>query len=155
MTIVPTFTDLSTSRSTGPTIMTLSPDGARLTRRNYDLREPAQIVVVISPDCHFAQGGMKAIQDDPALLSVFRKHATWLVLQQDPAPIQDLRDWNSAHPDTQMQMAYLTSEWSMLDHWNTPTFYFFKSGRLIGEQLGFIGSDVEHVKGYLKQIGLI
>jgi hypothetical protein len=152
MSSVPTFVDRADPMTRGPTEMVLSADGGTLVRQDFDLDEPSQVVVVISPDCHFAQADMPTVDKDAVIGPIFRQHATWLILQADPATFDEIHQWNSAHPTTQMVLAFKTTEWPMFDHWDTPTFYFFKNGKRVAEVSGYFKPIVERD---LKQIGLL
>ena len=39
-------------------------------------------------------------------------------------------DWNAQHPELPMAFMYARSDWPMFHAWGTPTFYFFRDGKL-------------------------
>ncbi len=151
----PTYTD-ETQGGAGPTEMVLSSDGRELRRRNVNLSTPAQILVVISPQCHFAQGGLREIETDPLLRKVFEDHATWLVPPMGTPNFDAIAQWNRAHPHQVMDLAYRLQEWPMLDRWETPTFYFFRQGKVVAKVVGWPrrGRKPE-VRSALKLVGLL
>jgi len=154
MVSVPEFRD-DTSGRAGPTEMRVSANGRLLARRAIVANAPAQIIVVISPLCHFAQVGIRDIEGDPQLRAVFHDHAIWLV-PPFVTEFDAIAEWNSTHPDEPMALAYNFQDWSMLDEWDTPTFYFLRRGTVVGKVVGWPreGRKLE-IRFALKRIGLL
>jgi len=152
---VPLLRDESGDGRAGPTDLVLTPDGRVLGRRVVLLKAPAQVIVVISPLCHFAQGGIHDIESDPALGTTFQRHAIWLVPPIGEPSFESVTEWNRVHPRSQMTFAYSLDEWWMLDRWETPTFYFFKDGKLVSEIVGWKGQQSKSkIELALASIGL-
>jgi hypothetical protein len=152
---LPKYVD-RTIRDGKPTVMALSSDGSTLVRKTFDLSAPAQVVIIASPLCHFAQYSLKDIQGDSALRTLFSKHATWLVPPDDNStPFTAIRQWNQSHPGEQMKIAYAMNEWPMFDRWQLPTFYFLKRDHVVSEVVGWprTGRRME-VLAALRKIGL-
>jgi len=154
---VPEFNDMSSKGRSGPTEIVVSADGRTVTRRDVDVGVPAQILVVASPWCHFAQHSLRDIANDPVLGKAFAQHATWLVPPDDNGtPIADVARWNRAHPSTVMVLAYDYHEWPMIDRWELPTFYFLRNGQLVSEVIGWpsTGRKAE-LFAAIRRLGLI
>jgi hypothetical protein len=154
MTPVPEFRDYA-RRETGPTDMTLTDNGGQLIRRTVNVRTPAQIIVVISPSCHFANAGLRDIEGDPQLRKAFHDHTIWLVPPFTPE-FDAIAQWNGTHTDEKMTLAYRFQEWSMLDSWATPTFYFLRRGTVVAKVAGWPRQGRKpEIRNALKQIGLL
>jgi hypothetical protein len=135
---VPEFDDLSSRGKAGPTQIVVSADGRRLTRRDFKLDAPAQILVVVSPLCHFAQHSLRDIASDPDIGPAFSQHATWLVPPDDGStPVAEVARWNRDHPRETMVLAYDYREWPTIDRWEFPVFYFLRNGTLESEVIGW------------------
>lgn len=155
---VPTYRDLSDDGRTGPTQITLSVDGKELVRRDIDVNVPAQIVVVISPLCHFVQGGISDIDHSRTLGPVFERNAIWLIPPSGTPDFKTIAEWNSAHPREVMNLAFDEQEWPSIDRWETPVFYFFKQKKMIAEVIGWPrspGGNTTKVRAALERIGLL
>jgi len=153
---IPTFRNLSNGSTAGPTAMILSSDGSELHRRSINLHEPAQIVVISSPLCHFSAGGLRDIDSDGVLHKVFQSHATWLIPPNAATSFEAVEQWNRKHPDERMVMAYRFQEWPMFDRWELPTFYFLRSGRVIAQVVGWPRQGRKReVEDALRRVGLL
>jgi hypothetical protein len=153
---VPEFLDESDGGTTGPTDMVLSSDGGKLVRHHASIHAPAQIVVIISPECHFAKGGIGDIETDPALSRVFQNEALWLVPPMGSPGFDSIAQWNRKHPRQIMNLAYKIQEWPMFDRWETPTFYFLKYGKVVAEVVGWSGQrSMTEIRTALRQVGLL
>jgi hypothetical protein len=139
----------------GPTEMVLSADGRLLVRRTVETDAPAQIIVVISPSCHFADAGLHEIEADPELRKAFQNRTTWLV-PSEYTEFEALARWNREHPYETMSLAYTTREWPMLDDWETPTFYFLKKGAVVAKVVGWPREGRKpEIRSALKRIGFL
>ena len=59
-----------------PTELVVDPEARVLLRRSVDL-QPAQVLVVSHPECHFSQDAIRDIEADPVLREAF-VNAKWL-----------------------------------------------------------------------------
>jgi hypothetical protein len=138
-----------------PTELVVDPVAPRLLRRSVDLHEPAQVVVVSHPLCHFSQAAMQEIQADPVLRKIFDAHAKWLAPQDPRFDVDVLRRWNREHPGQEINLTFRREEWPMLDVWSTPTFYFFKNGAVTAKVEGWPkGGHRSELLAALRQVGL-
>jgi hypothetical protein len=138
-----------------PTELAVDPNARVLLRRSVDL-QPAQVVVVSHPQCHFSHNAMRDIEADPVLREAFLKHAKWLAPQHDNLEFDAIQRWNREHPEMEHAIAYRDDEWPMIDSWGTPTFYFFKDGAVRAKVEGWPkeGSRTELLAA-LRQVGLL
>jgi hypothetical protein len=144
--------------SQAPTELVVDPGARVLLRRSVDL-QPAQVLVVSHPLCHFSQDAMRDIEADPVLREAFIK-AKWLGPQHNNLKFDAFQRWNHDHPGMQHTIAYRKDEWQMIDWWGTPTFYFIKDGAVIAKAIGWpkegrraeLLADLRHV-GLLREPG--
>lgn len=127
---IPVIQRDSNFRNDEPSALVLDQDGHTLIRRSFDLNASSRIVVVGHPFCHFTQNAIRDIATDFVLANAFKRNAIWLAPQDGRLELDAFRAWNVAHPDYKLSIVYRESEWPMLDIWGTPTFYFFRSGKL-------------------------
>jgi len=139
-----------------PSLWVVDPDKRQLQRQSIDLHQPAQVVMVSLPDCHFSQNAMRALESDPVLGPVLATHALRLAPQAAQIDFDVLQQWNREHPTQAIALAVRSDEWPLVDSWNTPTFYFLKNGTLVAKVEGWPpgGRRAEVVAG-LQQIGLL
>lgn len=138
-----------------PSVWTLDETQSALVHRGFDLRQPAQIVVVSSAWCHFCEAAAEALQADPELLEIFAARSHWIA-PPEAFGLEDLQKWNRAHPRMQISLAIRRADWPAIDGWNTPTFYFFQNGALITQVSGWprAGRRAE-IAAALRTIGLM
>lgn len=133
----PVIRDEANSAFSQPTILIVSPGKNELTRQEIKLDRHAQIVVVGHPLCHFTQFAGKALEADPQLRRILREHSIWISPQDGDLDVSDFQQWNREHPDLPLAIVWKQSEWSKIDYWGTPTFYFFKNGTLVDKVAGW------------------
>lgn len=144
----------------GPTVLKVDPDQAILTRQPAKLDRNAQIVVVTHPLCHFAKYGMRDLNHGSQLMRVFKRHAIWLAPQDGRLYVKTFQQWNREHPDEQIVMAWKGSEWPKINKsitsWATPTFYFFKDGKLVTKVVGWPKQgNLKALTAATRKIGLL
>lgn len=120
-----------------PSELVVSASGQLLERRPVDFAKGSQVIVAAHPLCHFTQNAIAQIMADPILSNRLKDHVRWLVPQHRNYDIDVVRKWNDDHPKTPMTIAYKASEWASIDAWDTPTFYFFRDGRLMETVVGW------------------
>lgn len=135
-----------------------------LVRRAVEVNDGPQVVLIVNPMCHFATNGLQAINADAELKAILEKHTIWLAPPGRFMFFSEIREWNELHLHEQIGIAYLSSEWPMVNSWDLPTFYFFNNGTLVTKLIGWpSGSDVKYpdsgsipaLKAALAKIGLL
>ena len=121
--------------STEPTELVLA--GGHLKRIEFRLPEGGFVVAVGNPQCHFTQYAVEDIMGDPVLKKALAGRMKWISPQQRNESLVPFHDWNRRYLDAPISQAYLTSEWKMIDEWQTPTFYFFEDGVLKSKFAGW------------------
>lgn len=126
-----------------------------LVHRNVSLNPDAQVIVVGSPLCHFTQHAMQDIEADTRLRDALSRPVLWLAPQTGELDLRQFRQWNRTHPEARMVIAYRQNEWPQISTWQTPTFYFFKSGKLVRRVVGWPPQgNGDAVMSALREIGL-
>jgi len=139
-----------------PTEWIIDAETSSLERRNVDIQAGVHIIVVSSPGCPFSRNAVRDISRDPMLMRAFDGHVKWLIPQMRRSHFSETKEWNSSYPNFKMTMAYKRQEWKEINHWGTPTFYFYKDGILSGKVTGWPQEgNQESLKIELKKIGLI
>ncbi|GAB4525640.1 MAG: hypothetical protein Kow00133_14280 [Amphiplicatus sp.] len=117
-------------------VLTPSRDGSGLLQEAIDL-SASRVVIVGHPQCHFSQNAMADIEVDPDLAEALRARAVWIA--EPFASLTDgvIEEWNRAHPDQQFHYAMTKDAWPEINYWGTPSFYFFKNGRLVKKVVGW------------------
>lgn len=126
--------------------------------RDRLLRLPApsaSIVVVAHPLCHFTQDAIHAIEDDAPLAAALQKSWLWIAPQGGTLALDAFEQWNRQHPRAELNIAYRQSEWPMPAIWETPTFYFFRNGRIVATVRGWpANGHLQELRDDAKAIGL-
>jgi hypothetical protein len=126
--ILPELQEAADLEAGTPTEWVVDPSRRALLRRSVDLHQPAQVVIVAHPLCHFSQDAMQDIRADSVLGKAFGTHARWLAPQDMRINFDTLQRWNHEHPEQEITLTFRREEWPMIDSWSTPTFYFLKDG---------------------------
>lgn len=112
-------------------------DAGTVEAQRVDLSKGAHIVVIGNPGCHFTQWAVEAIEHDPALGAVFNGHAVWLSPADGNIDLAPFAAWNKAHPATRIDLVGTEAGWPEVGAWQTPTFLFFKDGRVVDRVIGW------------------
>jgi hypothetical protein len=139
-----------------PSVWVVDPDRRALARRDVELAKGVQVVVISHPGCHFSRAAMLAIESDPILASIFETHATWLAPQDSSLAFDRIQRWNRDHPAQPIVLTIDRRAWSMIDQWNTPTFYVLREGVVTARVNGWprAGRRAELVRA-LEGVGLL
>lgn len=121
----------------GPNVWVPGHDPNQVVHRRVDVEPGPRIVVVSHPSCHFSRKAMSAIAADDVLGPLFRSHATWIAPQSGTLNLPVLHRWNREHRGFEVALAVRQSEWTFVDYWNTPTFYFLKDGAVVQKVIGW------------------
>lgn len=126
-----------------------SKDGSVLRRDSIDLRPSGVVVIIGHPLCHFTQNAIADIASEPELADRLQSHAVWLA--EPFASLTDgaITEWNRMHPAIQFRYAETKEDWPEINYWGTPTFYFFKNGRLVRKVVGWPRDSVDERKAAL------
>ncbi len=153
---LPKVVDEASSGRDGPAVLAVALNKPNLVRRRIDIDQPALIVVLAEPHCHFARNGIGAIEADPVLGRIFRDHAVWLAPPEGHLYFSTFQKWNRTHPDAKMVLAVTHRDWPMLDTWALPTFYFLQNGYKVAEVIGWTGpAEREVLTAAARSIGLL
>ena len=150
---VPTIATGENKEATGPYVLESSDRADMLMLKRVSLNETAMIVVVAHPLCHFSQNAARAISANPRWAALFQKHSLWLMPQDEALNIGQMRRWQNEHPDQPLAMAFNQSDWTELDDWSTPIFYFLKHGSVVYKVTGWPPTEGDLATG-LRAIGL-
>lgn len=118
----------------GPSALTLSDDGLSASQQPIRLSGAIDIVVIGHPLCHFSRDAVAAIEADPHLKAIFANRARWLMPQDGRMRPRLVAGWNATHPLARMNYVYRQSDWTAIDTWSTPTFYFFRPSTSSGTE---------------------
>lgn len=139
----------------GPSVWSFDARQRRLLRRAFRFGE-VDIVVLVHPLCHFSRNALDAVLSDPSLRAIFERHATLLLAPERGFRIDAVDAWNRAHSTLPMTFMDAQSDWPMFDAWGTPTFYFFRKGRLERKVEGWPKEGrVEALLEAARRVGLV
>jgi len=114
-------------------MLQVSPDRSTLSRNAIDLDKGLHIVVVAG--CHFARDAALAVSADPALDSLFHRHATWLAPSGES--FDGVAEWNRELPTQPINIAWSERDWPEIESWSMPTFHVFRDGELVTQWTGW------------------
>ena len=123
--------------TTGYDLLVIPEHGAELGFSSLDLHKVSQVVVIAHPGCGYTRRAATDIEQDQTMRALFSKHSTWLSAGSRFIGLSDFRTWNREHPDLRMSIAYAPLQWADVDFWDSPTFLFYKEGRLVQRVVGW------------------
>jgi hypothetical protein len=139
-----------------PTTLLVRDGGKKLVRTPVDIKSGRLMVVIASPLCHFCQRAIRSIESDALLRPLMRDHSLWIVPPDQSTPFAMVAAWNRLHPHEQMAYVYRRDEWPMVERWETPVFYFLKSGRVVSKVRGWpIAGRKAELRRALRLTGLM
>lgn len=127
-----------------------------LVRFRFNIRTPAQVVVLASTRCHFSRNAARDIEADPQLRMVFRDYAQWVAPPDEVTAFDAVQDWNQTHPTLRLGIAYDNATLPMVDRFETPTFYFLSHGMVVDKVVGWPDEgNLEAIRRGLRKIDLM
>ncbi len=127
-----------------------------LIRFRFNIRVPAQVIVLASTDCHFSANAARDIEADPLLRDLFREYAQWVAPPSEVTAFDAVRDWNQAHPALRLGIAYDNAALPMVERFETPTFYFLDHGTVIDTVVGWPpAGNLDAIRRGLRRINLM
>jgi hypothetical protein len=140
----------------GPSVLTLNIRGDQWQRNAIILPDGPQIIVIGHPQCHFSQQATAYIENDKELFNIFKKHSKWIMPQDGNLKPRLVAQWNASHVGLPMSYIYLQKEFTKIDAWSTPNFYFFVNGELVGHISGWPPKGgPEALTAQLKKMGIV
>jgi hypothetical protein len=127
---VPEIVMLREGQRDGRVVMVPAADRHLLEQQVLDYGTGPFVIAVGYPLCHFSSNAVAAIENNMAIMQRFGRNIAWITPQDRYMDIALLQKWNAAHPAARLSMTYLATSWPEIDTWGTPSFYFFKDGKL-------------------------
>ena len=155
---VPLMRTASRIRDGQPSLWIATPGTGKreLVRFRFNIRTPAQVVVLASTGCHFSRNAARDIEADPLLRKLFRDYAQWVAPPDEITAFNAVQDWNQAHPTLRLGIAYDNATLPMVERFETPTFYFLSHGRVVDKVVGWPdGGNLEAIRHGLREIDLM
>jgi hypothetical protein len=129
------FSDLAVTSKKSVMLVT---DHHSLERRPMDFDHGIHVIVISSPLCHFTQHAITQIESDPGLAKAMATYSDWIVPPEGDLNIEPLLAWNNIHKMAPMKLMYKAREWSELSTLDTPSFYFYRDGKLAYQVIGWL-----------------
>jgi hypothetical protein len=127
-----------------------------LVRLRFNIRGPAQVIVLASTACHFSASAARDIEADPLLRDLFRDYAQWVAPADEVAAFDAVQAWNRAHPALRLGIAYDDAALPMVERFEAPTFYFLDHGTVVDTVVGWPGVDnLDAIRQGLRRIHLM
>lgn len=137
-------------------VVTLGTRKRELVRFRFNIRAPAQVIVLASTGCHYSANAARDIEADPLLRDLFREYAQWVAPADEITAFDAVRDWNQAHPALRLGIAYDHAALPMVERYETPTFYFLDHGNVVDTVVGWpSGGNLEAIRRGFRQINLL
>lgn len=145
-------------RNGQPSLWVATP-GARkreLVRFRFNIRGPAQVIVLASTGCHFSANAARDIEADPLLRDLFREYGQWVAPPSEVTAFDAVREWNEAHPALRLGIAYDNAALPMVERVETPVFYFLDHGTVVDTVVGWPpGGNLDAIRRGLRKIDLL
>ncbi len=98
---------------------------------------------------------MQAIESDAQLAGIMARHAQWVIPQQIIHDLRSVAEWNRQHPTMPKTLIGRQRDWHFLTSTATPTFHFFRDGKLVATLSGWPGAaQKDALRAELDRVGL-
>lgn len=154
----PVMRSFSRIRNGQPSLWVATPGTRKreLVRFRFNIRAPAQVIVLASTGCHFSANAARDIEADPLLRDVFRQYGQWVAPPDEITAFDAVRDWNEAHPALRLGIAYDNAALPMVERFETPVFYFLDHGTVVDTVVGWPpGGNLDAIRRGLRKIDLL
>lgn len=127
-----------------------------LVRFRFNIRAPAQVIVLASTGCHFSANAARDIEADPLLRDLFREYGQWVAPPSEVTAFDAVREWNEAHSALRLGIAYDNAALPMVERFETPVFYFLDHGTVVDSVVGWPrGGNLDAIRRGLRKIDLL
>lgn len=126
------------------TVLAFLNSGLALQRETVNIDTGAKVIVIADPQCHFFRDAVDAIDSDQRLSEAMNKAAIWLTTPFKSLTDGAVFDWNQREPAYAFRYVEYKSDWPEMNAWGSPTFYFFRDGRLMKKVAGWAMNEREH-----------
>jgi hypothetical protein len=127
-----------------------------LLRLRFNIRAPAQVIVLAGTSCHYCHNAARDLERDPLLRDIFRNYGQWVAGSNDLTAFDAVRQWNRDYPDMRLGIAFSDDELPMLKHNGTPTFFFLDHGTVVATVVGWPDNgNLEAIRHGLRRIDLL
>lgn len=113
------------------TVFTVENQKEQINRVQFNITDDFFILVIAHPLCHFTQDAAISIDSDPQLKDFFSKHSKWLMPDDFRFSLSEIRRWNALFPNYKLSMVDNIHQWGEIESWDTPTFYFYRHGKVV------------------------
>ncbi|MET4568984.1 hypothetical protein [Rhodanobacter soli] len=154
----PLMRSFSRIRNGQPSLWVATPGTRKreLVRFRFNIRAPAQVIVLASTGCHFAANAARDIEADPLLRDLFREYGQWVAPPSEVTAFDAVREWNEAHPALRLGIAYDNAALPMVERFETPAFYFLDHGTVVDTVVGWPpGGNLDAIRRGLRKIDLL
>lgn len=136
-------------------VLDVAVTGSKVSSRTVDLSSGEHIVVIAHPQCHFTRNAVASIEADPSLAGIISMQASWVAPADRNVDVSPFQEWNKVHRDAPISIAYTRTGWPEVRVWQTPTFLFFKDGKVVGEVVGWPKEgNAESLRIEISKLGL-
>lgn len=145
-------------RNGQPSLWVVTPGTRKreLVRFRFNIRAPAQVIVLASTGCHFSVNAARDIEADPLLRDLFREYGQWVAPPSEVTAFDAVREWNEAHPALRLGIAYDNATLPMVERVETPVFYFLDHGTVVDTVVGWPpGGNLDAIRRGLRKIDLL
>jgi hypothetical protein len=154
----PSMRSFSRIRNGQPSLWVVTPGTRKreLVRFRFNIRAPAQVIVLASTGCHFSANAARDIEADPLLRDLFREYGQWVAPPSEVTAFDAVREWNEAHPALRLGIAYDNAALPMVERVETPVFYFLDHGTVVDTVVGWPpGGNLDAIRRGLRKIDLL
>lgn len=154
----PSMRSFSRIRNGQPSLWVVTPGTRKreLVRFRFNIRAPAQVIVLASTACHFSANAARDIEADPLLRDLFREYGQWVAPPSEVTAFDAVREWNEAHPALRLGIAYDNAALPMVERVETPVFYFLDHGTVVDTVVGWPpGGNLDAIRRGLRKIDLL
>lgn len=130
----------------------ISEDAKTATLTTLPINNGPKIVIAVMLRCNAAINAINYIETDKELLEIFQAYGVILSHRFQPKRIAY---WNANTTVAKSYVAYKTDDWPNVSFASSPTFYFFKDGKLMYKHIGWGKSEDKNKENLYKGIKLL
>ncbi|MDA8348179.1 MAG: hypothetical protein M0038_05140 [Pseudomonadota bacterium] len=127
----------ATYRPGNPIVLSPHSGGRFVSAHQINLRRASQVIILVSPACHFSNRFLWSAERHPRLLAALRKYSVWVTPPDGILDARTLSSWNRTHPLEPINIIDKLREWPMITIAAVPTFYFLRHGTLVATLYGW------------------
>lgn len=118
-------------------LYTVNDQATKIEQTAFNFPAGGHVVVVSAPICNPCKRLFSWLKTRPKWMTVIAENTTWITPVVGELYLDQMRETNDTYAPIRLQYTYSQKQWPEIEYWATPTFYFYRDGKLVKQMSGW------------------